>query len=112
MKLYFSYSKLPELAGLTRRQRRAVLQCALEAFYHEQPSRAWSGAPWIFGGMFAGTLTGGMLVAGTGLAHSFEMACCDSLCFGRSHRGRFHRRTNLYRTVAPVPAACPRRAEG
>jgi hypothetical protein len=69
MKMYFSYSRLPELAGLTRPQRRAVLRCALEAFYQDEPSRAWAGLPWITGGILGGALVGVILVA-IGLSHS------------------------------------------
>ena len=70
MNLYFSTSGIPELAGLTRGQRRAVFQCALEAFYDEQPSRVWLGAPWILGGILGGTLAGAVVFAGNGLSHS------------------------------------------
>lgn len=70
MKLYFSISQIPELAGLTRNQRKAVYQCGLEAFFADQPSRVWAGAPWIFGGIFSGALAGWLVVAGIGLTHS------------------------------------------
>lgn len=69
MKLYFSNSQVQELAGLTRDQRKAVFQCALEAFYNERPSRVWSGAPWILGGILGGALVGSMVVVGTGPSH-------------------------------------------
>lgn len=70
MKLYFSISQIPELTGLTRPQRKAVYQCAMEAFYFERPSRVWFGAPWILGGMLGGMLVGVIGVAVTGLSHS------------------------------------------
>ena len=70
MKLFFSISQIPELAGLTRHQRKAVYQCAMEAFYFERPSRVWFGAPWILGGMVGGILVGVIVVAVTGLSHS------------------------------------------
>jgi uncharacterized membrane protein YeaQ/YmgE (transglycosylase-associated protein family) len=63
MKLYFSISQIPELAGLTRNQWKAVYRCGLEAFYADHPSRVWSGAPWILGGVLCGTFAGWMVVA-------------------------------------------------
>ncbi len=70
MKLYFSYSQIPELAGLTLRRRKLVYQCALEALFAEQPSAVWMGAPWMLGGVSSGALAGWLVVAGLGLAHS------------------------------------------
>jgi hypothetical protein len=70
MHLYFSNSQIPELANLTRAQRKAVLKCALLAFYQEQPSKLWLGAPWLFGGASLGTLAGVALNAAAGLLHS------------------------------------------
>jgi hypothetical protein len=70
MKLYFSYSQMPELAGFTPLQRKLIYQCALEAFYHEQPSRVLSGAPWIFGGLLSGALAGGIAVGVSSLTPS------------------------------------------
>lgn len=69
MKLYFSSRQIPELAGLTRPQRKAVLHCALEAFYFDDVSRVWFGAPWIVAGIFAGAMAGWGLLSLTGLAH-------------------------------------------
>jgi hypothetical protein len=69
MKLYFALSQVPELVGLTRRQRKLVYQCALEGLLAEQPSTVWVGAPWLFGGILSGALAGWMVVAGIGLSH-------------------------------------------
>jgi hypothetical protein len=38
MKVYFTYRRIPELAGLTARQRKLVYRCALEAFFADNPS--------------------------------------------------------------------------
>jgi uncharacterized membrane protein YeaQ/YmgE (transglycosylase-associated protein family) len=54
MNFYFSTARIPELAGLSRAQRKAVFQCALTVFYEEQPSRVWAGGPWILGGLLLG----------------------------------------------------------
>jgi outer membrane lipoprotein SlyB len=69
MSLYFTLSQVPELAGLTRRQRRLVYQCALQALFAEQPSTVWVGGPWITGGILAGALAG-LAVAAAGLSQS------------------------------------------
>ena len=69
MKFYFTPAQAPEMAGLTRRQRKAVLQCALEAFFGEDPSRVWSGAPWLFGGLLGGALAGWGMAAAAGSSH-------------------------------------------
>ena len=69
MKLYFSAAQLPELAGLTKPQRKAVLQCALEAFYFDDPSRVWFGAPWILAGIIGGAMIGWGVVCLAGLSH-------------------------------------------
>jgi len=70
MKLYFSYSQIPELTGLSRRQRKTVYQCGLQAYFADDLSRVWAGAPWIFGGLLSGALAGWMMVAGIGLSDS------------------------------------------
>lgn len=69
MKLYFSSGQIPELAGLSRAQRKAVFQCALEAFYFDDLSRVWFGAPWIVAGIFGGAIIGWGMVSLTGFAH-------------------------------------------
>ena len=69
MKLYFSSSQIPELAGLTRPQRKAVFQCALEAFYFDDVSRVWFGAPWILAGIIGGAMIGWGVVSLMGLSH-------------------------------------------
>ncbi len=58
MKLYFSKSQVPELAGLTRRRRRLVYRCALEALLTEQPSMIRVCTLWLFGGLTSGLLAG------------------------------------------------------
>lgn len=73
MKLYFSYRKIPELMGLTHHQQKAVYQCGLEAFLGEQPSRIWSGIPWLLGGIFSGSLAGWLLANRIGLSSHSEL---------------------------------------
>jgi hypothetical protein len=70
MSLYYTLSQVPELVGLTRRQRTLVYRCALEALFSEQPSSLWEGSPWILGGILGGVLAGWGVVAGIGLSHS------------------------------------------
>ena len=69
MKLYFTPAQIPELAGLTKRQRKAVVQCALQAYYHEDVSRVWFGIPWLLGGVLGGALLGYGVVSCTSLSH-------------------------------------------
>ncbi|HZR16866.1 MAG TPA: hypothetical protein VFE51_06020 [Verrucomicrobiae bacterium] len=69
MKLYFSSGQIPELKELTRPQRKAVLQCALEAFYFDDVSRVWFGTPWIVGGIFGGAMMGWGLASLSGFSH-------------------------------------------
>ena len=69
MKLYFKSSHIPELARLTREQRKAVFQCALQAFYFEDPSRVWFGTGWILAGMLGGTIAEWGLVSLIGFSH-------------------------------------------
>jgi len=69
MKLYFSNSQIPELAGLSPQRRKLVYRCALEALFAEQPSTIWMGTPWMLGGMFSGALAGYGLVAALGRSH-------------------------------------------
>jgi len=64
MKLYFSISQIPELAGLARPRRKAVYQCALEALFAEQPSIIWICSRWVFGGILIGVLADWLIVAG------------------------------------------------
>jgi len=66
MKFYFNPAHAPELAELTRGQRKAVLRCALEAFFGEDPARVWSAAPWLFGGLLGGALAGWGVAAAAG----------------------------------------------
>lgn len=70
MKLYFSKSQVPELAGLTRRQRRLVYQCGLEALLTEQPAMMRVCTLWLFGGLLSGVLAGWMAVNWNGLSDS------------------------------------------
>ena len=69
MKLYFKPSQIPELKGLTRPQRKAVFQCALEAFYFEDRSRVFFGTRWIVAGIIGGLVVGWGLAALTGSSH-------------------------------------------
>jgi uncharacterized membrane protein YeaQ/YmgE (transglycosylase-associated protein family) len=69
MRLYFTLSQVPELAGLTRQRRRLVYQCALEALFAEQPSSLWLGAPWLFGGILSGLLAGWLAITIKSLSH-------------------------------------------
>jgi hypothetical protein len=68
MKLYFSKSQVPELAGLTRLQRRLVYQCGLEALLTEQPSIMWVCTLCLFGGLLVGVVAGWMAVNRNGLS--------------------------------------------
>jgi len=70
MKLYFSKSQVPELAGLTPLRRKLVYQCALEALLTEQPSTIRICSFCLFGGILIGALAGWMTVIGNGPAHS------------------------------------------
>lgn len=58
MKLYLSFSQIPELTGLTRTQKKAVYRCAMEALYTEQPSMLSTASRLVFGGILAGALMG------------------------------------------------------
>lgn len=69
MKLYFKAAHIPELAGLTRQQRKAVFQCALEAFYFEDRSRVFFGTRWVLAGLLCGMLAGWSLVFFAGFSH-------------------------------------------
>lgn len=69
LKLYFSPVQLPEMSELTKPQRKAVLQCALEAFYFDDPSRVWFGSPWLLAGGVGGAMVGWGVVSLTGLSH-------------------------------------------
>ena len=69
MKFYLTPTQAPEMAGLTRAQRKAVLRCALEAFFAEDASRVWSSAPWLFAAMLVGALSGWVVAAVTGFTH-------------------------------------------
>ena len=69
MKFYLTPTQAPELAGLTRAQRKAVIRCALEAFFGEDASRVWSSAPWLFAGLLSGVLAGWVVAAVTGFMH-------------------------------------------
>ena len=70
MKLYFSLSNIPELAAMTRRQRRLAWQCALEALYSEQPESLLDCTLWVLGGLLGGAVAGCLAVAGNGLFDS------------------------------------------
>jgi hypothetical protein len=69
MKLYFKIAQIPELEGLTRQQRKAVYQCALEAFYFEDRSRVFFGTRWILAGILGGAIAGWGLASLTGFSH-------------------------------------------
>jgi hypothetical protein len=68
MRFYSSYSRVPELAGLTRKQRKLVYRCALEAFFSDQPSSIWVCTAVVGGSVLVGALAGWVVVACTGLA--------------------------------------------
>ena len=70
MTLYLSISKIPELAGLSHPQRKAVYQCALETFYAEDSAKVLAGAPWIVGGILAGAVAGWLVGVSADLAHA------------------------------------------
>ena len=70
MKLYFALSQIPELAGLSRLQRKLVYQCGLEACLAEKPSLLWQSTGWVFGGLVVGAVAGWTALTQTGLASS------------------------------------------
>lgn len=63
MTLYLAESQIPELATLSRRQRRFVRQGAFAMLRSEQPSAA------SICGVLAGSFAAGLAVAGNGLSH-------------------------------------------
>jgi hypothetical protein len=64
MKFYFFYFQVPELGGLKPRQRKAVYQCAFEAFLAEQPTTIWVCTWWFFAALVGGAVAGWLAVAG------------------------------------------------
>lgn len=93
MKLYFGFSQLPELADLTRGQKKAVIQCALEALYAEQPSAVWIGLPWILGNILIGALAGWIVAVTAGLAYFKLTIAAGALAgamLGLFIAGQFH----------------------
>ena len=60
MKIYLGTFWIPELKPLTKCQRIAVYQCALEALFAEQPSTLRTCNLWVFGGIGVGALAGGL----------------------------------------------------
>ena len=69
MKIYFIYSQIPELAGLTRLRRKLVYQCALEALFRDQPSTMTLCSGWMFGSIAIGALAGWLTVASCRFSH-------------------------------------------
>jgi membrane protein DedA with SNARE-associated domain len=69
MKLYFSKSQVPELAGLAPLRRKLVYQCALEALLTEQPSTIWICSFWLLGSILIGALAGGLTDTGCHFSH-------------------------------------------
>jgi hypothetical protein len=67
MPLYFSMSKVPELAGLTPLRKKLVCQCAMQAFFAEEPAIIRVCASWVVGGILGGVVAGWMAVNGWSL---------------------------------------------
>lgn len=66
---------------------KAVFQCALEAFYFDDLSRVWFGAPWILAGIIGGAMLGWGLVSFADLSHAkLLITLC---CLGRAVIGIF-----------------------
>jgi uncharacterized membrane protein YeaQ/YmgE (transglycosylase-associated protein family) len=70
MKLYFPNSRIPELAGLTPRQRKLVYRCGLQALLSDQPSTIWVCSAILGGSILVGALAGWLAAAQTGLQGS------------------------------------------
>jgi hypothetical protein len=70
MKLYITYSKMPEMAGLTPEQRKAVMRCGMEAYFAEDPSRVFFGTPWMLSGLLLGGVAAWLTTQGTGPGHA------------------------------------------
>jgi hypothetical protein len=74
MKIYFIYSQIPELAGLTRLRRKLVYQCALEALFRDQPSTMTLCSGWMYGSIAVGALAGWLTDAGYHFFHPILVA--------------------------------------
>src|SRR5512141_2898595 len=67
MNVYFSYSRVPELARLTPKQRKLVYRCAMEALFSDQPSTLWVCIAIFWGSLLVGALAGWLAAAPTGI---------------------------------------------
>ena len=72
MRLYFSFSQIPELQGLNRQRQRAVYRCAYEALLTDHPDFLWSSTRWMFGAIVIG-LVGGWFVVPGGSSTSWKV---------------------------------------
>ncbi len=63
-------SKVPELAGLTPLRKKLVCQCAMAAFFAEEPAIIRVCACWVVGGILGGVVAGWMAVNGWSFANS------------------------------------------
>jgi len=79
MKIYFIYSQIPELAGLTRLRRKLVYQCALEALFRDQPSTLTLCSGWMFGSISVGVLASWLTAASCHLSHPILIATAGGL---------------------------------
>ena len=79
MKIYFIYSQIPELVDLTRRRRKLVYQCALEALLRDEPSAMTACSFWLFGSISIGALAGWLTVASCQLSHSILVVTAGGL---------------------------------
>ena len=70
MKIYFPNSRIPELAGLTPRQRKMVYRCGLEALLSDQPSTIWVCTAILWGSVLVGVLAGWLGAAQTQITAS------------------------------------------
>lgn len=74
MKTLLATGWIPELRPLTKGQQKAVYQCATEALFAEQPATLWGCNLWVFGGIAAGALAGGLAAAG-GMGWNWSLPC-------------------------------------
>lgn len=81
MTFYFTDAQVPELAGLTKVQRRIVRRGAYEILCQEQPSARWMGGLFGIGGIFSGFIAIGFAWFFTAY-HSFEITLFSGILGG------------------------------
>ena len=70
MPLYFSMFKVPELAGLTPLRKKLVCQCAMEAYFAEEPAIMRFCVSWVVGCILGGMVAGWVAVNGWSFSNS------------------------------------------